>query len=172
MRLQPEPLSLLRDVVREQKPDLLPAVDRLDNGYPISQENKHLLTDLAGDELMRTGFYETDESVKRGLMLEAIIDFFGDVQWKVETIYVRLLDERIPTWRPTTGEKKCEGVYRILPTDDYDPEDETWEFLPGTIVRCEEMTLHGGLANEPKQCMVVKELIVRKNKCRKHQTNT
>ncbi|MHB1457635.1 MAG: hypothetical protein ACYC0V_12045 [Armatimonadota bacterium] len=158
MRLQPEPLSLLRDVVREQRPDLLPAVDRLDNGYPISLEDKRCLIDLAGNEIARTGFFETEGSVERGMMLEAIIDFLCDVRWEVETIYIQLLDEGTPTWRPTTGEKKREGVYRVLPTDNYDPEDETWEFLPGTIVRCEEMILHGP-RNEPTLRMVAKEAL-------------
>jgi len=27
-------------------------------------------------------------------------------------------------------------VFEVLPTDNYDPDDEHWEFLPGKIVRC------------------------------------
>jgi len=52
-------------------------------------------------------------------------------------IYVALLDEGTDCWRPTMGEPVGEGTYKLLPTPNYDPEDETWEFLPGTIVRCE-----------------------------------
>jgi hypothetical protein len=27
-------------------------------------------------------------------------------------------------------------IYKLLPTSNYDPEDEQWQFLPGTIVHC------------------------------------
>lgn len=60
------------------------------------------------------------------------------------TIYVRLLDEGTDVFRPTQGESVREGVYRLLPTQDYDPEDERWEFLPGQVVKCELVSLHGG----------------------------
>ncbi len=30
-----------------------------------------------------------------------------------------------------------DNVYRILRPSDYDPEDEEWQFLPGSIVKCE-----------------------------------
>jgi hypothetical protein len=50
-------------------------------------------------------------------------------------IYVRIPDEygamltqAIPLGNDT---------YRILPTPDYNPRLESWEFAPGTIVRCE-----------------------------------
>lgn len=49
-------------------------------------------------------------------------------------IYVRLLGEGTPVFRPTHGVLLGEGRYKLLPTDDYDPEDETWEFLPGSVV--------------------------------------
>lgn len=52
-------------------------------------------------------------------------------------IYVELLDEGTPTIRPTTGIYVAENVYRLLPTANYDPDDETWAFLPGSVVRCE-----------------------------------
>jgi hypothetical protein len=52
-------------------------------------------------------------------------------------IYVRLLDEGVLVARPTYGEKITDNIFRILPTENYDPEDETWEFPPDTIVRCE-----------------------------------
>jgi hypothetical protein len=56
----------------------------------------------------------------------------------IDTVYVRLLDEgtvELPA-RPTKGERMGSMVYRLLPTPDYDPEDEHWEFLPGTLVHC------------------------------------
>ena len=30
-----------------------------------------------------------------------------------------------------------DGLFKILPTPDYEPKDEIWEFPPGSIVRCE-----------------------------------
>lgn len=53
-----------------------------------------------------------------------------------ETIYIQLLDEGSTAYRPTLGVLVSEAIYRILPTEDYDPEDEVWEFLPGDTVRC------------------------------------
>jgi hypothetical protein len=52
-------------------------------------------------------------------------------------IYVQLLNEGVPVARPTYGERIDDNLFRVLPTDNYDPEDETWEFPPNTIVRCE-----------------------------------
>lgn len=69
-----------------------------------------------------------------------------------ETIYIRLLDEGVDTWRPTHGERIRGNVFKVLPTDDYDPEDEEWEFVPGSIVQCElqKKTSRG----EPKEILV------------------
>ena len=53
-------------------------------------------------------------------------------------IYVRLLDEGTYVVRPTHGEIVKENIVRVLPTEDYDPDDEIWEFTPDTIVRCEK----------------------------------
>ena len=52
------------------------------------------------------------------------------------TIYVHLLDEGTTVVRPTQGALLGGDVYRILPTPDYDPEDEHWQFPPDSIVRC------------------------------------
>lgn len=52
-------------------------------------------------------------------------------------IYVELLDEGTPTIRPTNGIHIADNIYRLLATPNYDPEDETWLFLPGTLVQCE-----------------------------------
>jgi hypothetical protein len=41
------------------------------------------------------------------------------------------------------GTKIKENVYRVSATDDYDPEDEEWEYLPGSIVRCEMQVREG-----------------------------
>lgn len=55
----------------------------------------------------------------------------------INNIYVRLLNEGTDVWRPTSGEKIAEDIYKILPTKNYHTDDEQWEFAPGTIVKCE-----------------------------------
>jgi hypothetical protein len=52
------------------------------------------------------------------------------------TIYVRLLNEGTPVMRPTNAVHLGNDVYRVLATDGYDPDDEEWEFVPGTLVHC------------------------------------
>ncbi len=52
-------------------------------------------------------------------------------------IYVQLLEEGVSVARPTYGEILGDNIFRVLPTENYDPQDEIWEFPPGTIVRCE-----------------------------------
>ena len=52
-----------------------------------------------------------------------------------KTIHVRLLNEGTEVSRPTEGREIGEGLYEILPTFDYDPADEDWEFPPGSHVR-------------------------------------
>jgi hypothetical protein len=52
------------------------------------------------------------------------------------TIYVPLLNEGTSVVRPTQGVKLGENLFRVLPTQDYDPDDEEWEFPPGSVVEC------------------------------------
>jgi hypothetical protein len=59
-------------------------------------------------------------------------------------IYVRLLDEGTDCTRPTLGIVLENGLIQLLPTDNYDPDDEHWEFLPGSIVRVQEIRNAGG----------------------------
>jgi len=51
------------------------------------------------------------------------------------TIHVRLLGEGTEVARPVEAVKVGDGLYEILPTPNYDPNIETWEFPPGSIVR-------------------------------------
>lgn len=60
-------------------------------------------------------------------------------------IYVQLLDEGTDVWRPTEGHALGNNLFRLLPTANYDPEIEAWEFLPGAVVRCEEKALSTGI---------------------------
>jgi len=61
------------------------------------------------------------------------------------TVYVKLLEEGTNTWRPVPAEDLGQRRYRLLPTDDYDPENEAWEFLPGTVAICEPRQLSDGV---------------------------
>jgi hypothetical protein len=51
-------------------------------------------------------------------------------------IYVPLLNEGTNVLRPTTGVVIEPDVVRLGATRDYNPDVETWAFLPGTTVRC------------------------------------
>lgn len=54
-------------------------------------------------------------------------------------VYVRLPEEGSPTIRPTEAIYLGGNQYKLLPTENYDPEDEIWEFLPGSVVICEKI---------------------------------
>lgn len=60
------------------------------------------------------------------------------------TVYVRLLDEGTDVFRPTLAECMPNGLYRLIATPEYDPDDEHWEFLPDQLVKCQSITLHEG----------------------------
>ncbi len=55
-----------------------------------------------------------------------------------ENIYVRLLDEGVEVRRPVRAEHVGGDVYRIV-DQPYERDEETWEFEPGDVVRCEPM---------------------------------
>jgi len=52
-------------------------------------------------------------------------------------IFVCLLNEGTEVSRPTDALDLGDGLYKLLPTTNYDPTDEIWEFPPGSVVRCE-----------------------------------
>jgi hypothetical protein len=56
---------------------------------------------------------------------------------EMHVIHIQLLNEGTRVFRPTQGELIEDMVFKVLPTENYDPDDETWEFPPGKIVRCE-----------------------------------
>jgi len=60
------------------------------------------------------------------------------------TVYVRLLDEGTDVWRPVPALPVGAGRFLLRPTDAYDPDDEKWEFLPGTTVECATQFKSGG----------------------------
>lgn len=59
------------------------------------------------------------------------------------TIYVKLVDELIPVWRPVKAELISDNVYRIV-DQPYQRDIEEWEFQPGERVVCESLDLHDG----------------------------
>jgi hypothetical protein len=61
-----------------------------------------------------------------------------------EQVFVFLQDEGVDVWRPTQAERQPDGGYRLLPTPDDDPDDEKWQFPPGSRVWCEQRKLSGG----------------------------
>jgi hypothetical protein len=58
-------------------------------------------------------------------------------------VYVRLLNEGTVVYRPAEAVLVGLGAARLLAPPDYDPEDEEWEFKPGSVVRIEGRTLEG-----------------------------
>ena len=59
------------------------------------------------------------------------------------TIYIELLDEGTDCWRPVAAERLSDDAYRIV---DAMPEDETWRFQPGEVVRCKPREFSDGAA--------------------------
>lgn len=58
-------------------------------------------------------------------------------------IYMPLLDEGTQVMRPTQGVLLADKIFQVLATPDYDPDDEHWQFPPGSIVRCVEKVENG-----------------------------
>jgi hypothetical protein len=61
---------------------------------------------------------------------------------RVATIYVYMPGEGTDTWRPVEALSEGDSLYRIADTPT--PTDETWEFAPGALVRCEWRELSEG----------------------------
>jgi len=61
-----------------------------------------------------------------------------------ETIYIELRNEGTPVWRPASALQVGQHTYVILPTPNYDPEDEEWQFPPGSIVVGQMQMKSGG----------------------------
>jgi hypothetical protein len=60
------------------------------------------------------------------------------------TIYVALKDEGVDVWRPLEASDEGGSIYRI--SEAPMPDSETWEFPPGSRVRCERHELGDGSA--------------------------
>jgi len=58
-----------------------------------------------------------------------------------QEILVKPLDEGTDVWRPVTAYRSEDGTFQIAGNV---PDDETWEFDPGTWVRCTEKAFSDG----------------------------
>ena len=56
----------------------------------------------------------------------------------IRKIYIPLLDEGTDVIRPTTGILIEKNIYIVEETKDYDQNEETWLFPPGSVVECSE----------------------------------
>lgn len=66
----------------------------------------------------------------------------GDTAQRMKNIvYVELLEEGTPCWRPVEAENEGGNTYRLLGPL---PEGEAWAFQPGERVLCKEHTFSSG----------------------------
>lgn len=61
-----------------------------------------------------------------------------------ETIYISLLDEGTTVRRPARAYRRPDGAYIVLRPPEYNPDDEIWEYPPGSSVICESVTTSDG----------------------------
>ena len=54
-----------------------------------------------------------------------------------DTIHIPLLNEGTAVWRPAPAHRLDASTYIVLRPDSYDPDDEEWEFPPGSVVICQ-----------------------------------
>lgn len=60
-----------------------------------------------------------------------------------KNIYIQLLEEGTKVYRPVPASEIEHNIYEVKGFEVYDPEDEVWEFPPGTQVIVEEQYLDG-----------------------------
>lgn len=60
-----------------------------------------------------------------------------------KNIYIQLLEEGTKVYKPVPAIEIEKNVYEVQGFEIYDPEDEFWEFLPGTHVLVKEQNLNG-----------------------------
>ena len=61
-----------------------------------------------------------------------------------QMVYVQLLNEGTIVYRPAPAVFLESNIVKLVLHDEYDPDDEEWEFKPGSVVRVENRTLSGG----------------------------
>jgi hypothetical protein len=60
-----------------------------------------------------------------------------------ETIYISLLNEGTTVWCPVKAIRKSKNIF-MIPEETEKPDDEDWEFSPGTLVKCQEKVFSSG----------------------------
>jgi len=60
-----------------------------------------------------------------------------------KNIYIQLLEEGTKVYRPVPACQIEDNLYEVGGFEIYDPEDEVWEFTPGTYVLVEEQHFDG-----------------------------
>lgn len=69
-----EMISVLREVVKKRRPELLPLVDRV--GVEIlTEEQLETLSDVVSDEFAEVGLRQNSEPNPRGIVLDDIMGF-------------------------------------------------------------------------------------------------
>jgi hypothetical protein len=58
-------------------------------------------------------------------------------------IYIQLLNEGTKVYRPVSAFEIGNNVYEVQDREIYNPDDEVWEFIPGTFVIVEEQNHDG-----------------------------
>lgn len=59
------------------------------------------------------------------------------------SVYVELLDEGTPVWRPSSAIKVDDNVF-VLTNENYDPNTEQWSVLPGSLITIEQQQTTDG----------------------------
>jgi hypothetical protein len=62
---------------------------------------------------------------------------------EITEIFVELLHEGMPLWRPAIAQRNDDGTYVIWEQEI--PEDEQWKFLPCEVVMVESQVRYGRL---------------------------
>jgi len=62
----------------------------------------------------------------------------------VAQIYMPLLDEGVPVWRPVEALQVRDDIYRVVSADSGFP-SEQWQFSTGSLVRCKSHTFADGV---------------------------
>ena len=65
------------------------------------------------------------------------------IDTEIRTVYVALLGEGTDVWRPVEAIEIGANRFALLRPHDYDESSESWQYLPGTVVRCEEQEKDG-----------------------------
>ena len=76
LQLPQEMARLLREVIRDHRPDLLDILDAPEN-IQLTEQQRDDLRQAITDEFCKTGLQENDEPNRRGLLLEELIDRIG-----------------------------------------------------------------------------------------------